>query len=77
MAKDTLYRTYTYPGFIPRTELRKVDGKLDARIIVLDRRQKKQNVPPVDAPTAPFTTANPGWYGICQPEPCKPTSWWR
>jgi len=77
MAKDTLYQTYTYPGFIPRTELRKVAGKHDARIIVLDRRQKKRNVRFAGAFTAPFTTARTGWYGTCQPEPCKHSSWWR
>ena len=77
MAKETLYSTYTYPGFIPQTELRKVAGKPDARIIVLDRRQKKRNARCVGVPTAPFTTAPPGWCGICHLEPCKPTSWWR
>jgi len=77
MAKDTLYSTYTQPGFIPQTELRKIAGKPDARIIVLNRRQKKRNARSADVPTAPFMTAPSGLSGTCQPELCKPTFWWR
>ena len=57
--------SYRFPGFYPGLTVSGVFGDPIARVIVLTRRSKKQNVAPAGTLRAAGTTAAVGAYAIC------------
>jgi len=55
---------YEFPGFRPRAGIAGIFGDPRARVIRLERRQKKHPVGYVEQPIGVSTTRNLGGYGI-------------
>jgi hypothetical protein len=64
MKKKRLEDEYAYPGFIPRSEVLQHELYPDAKIIILDRFQKKRFPGVAVKFIFHFTTARPGVSGI-------------
>jgi hypothetical protein len=56
---------YQFPGFRPRSEIQGIFGDPKARVIQLERSQKKQHVATAERYTGATTTKQYGGYGIC------------
>jgi hypothetical protein len=63
--KRQLLDEYRFPGFRPRTDVHGVFGDPKARVIRLERKQKKQSVDVVGKYTEAITTRRFGGYEIC------------
>lgn len=59
---------YRFPGFRPRARIQGTFGDPKARIIRLERTQKKQFVDGAGRHTEAITTTECGGYGICPVE---------
>lgn len=55
---------YRFPGFRPRAEIAGMFGDSRARVIRLERRQKKRHVGFVEQPIGVSTTRDPDGFGI-------------
>ncbi|MDP2815083.1 MAG: hypothetical protein Q8O19_00205 [Rectinemataceae bacterium] len=73
--KRRLLDEYRFSGFRPRAEIKGVFGDSKARIIRLERRQKKLYAAPVSGSDEVFTIVGHGEFGICPAE--KSESFWR
>jgi len=63
--KRQLLDEYRFPGFRPRADVHGVFGDPKARVIRLERKQKKQSVDVVGKYTEAITTRRFGGYEIC------------
>jgi hypothetical protein len=63
--KRQLLDEYRFPGFRPRADVHGVFGDPKARVIRLERTQKKQSVDVVGKYTEAITTRSFGGYEIC------------
>jgi hypothetical protein len=63
--KRQLLDEYRFPGFRPRTDVHGVFGDPKARVIRLERTQKKQSADVVGKYTEAITTRRFGGYEIC------------
>ncbi len=63
--KRKLLDEYRFPGFRPRAGVHGVFGDPKARVIRLERRQKKRSVDVVEKHTEAITTRRFGGYEIC------------
>jgi hypothetical protein len=63
--KRQLLDEYRFPGFRPRTDVHGVFGDPKARVIRLERTQKKRSVDIVGKYTEAITTRRFGGYEIC------------
>jgi len=63
--KRQLLDEYRFPGFRPRSDVHGVFGDLKARVIRLERKQKKRSVDVVGKYTEAITTRRFGGYEIC------------
>lgn len=70
-----LLDAYRFPGFTPRATIKGIFGDPKARIIRLERRQKKQYAAIVAQCAGVFTTERYGVYGISHAGICE--SIWR
>lgn len=77
MKKNTLYQTYTFPGFAPQKKVMGLAGDPDARIIVLKRHQKKHFVRSAAEGIERFTTARPNWFETNPAATCRSTCKWK
>ena len=68
---------YCFPGFRPRATIKGIFGDPKARVIRLERRQKKQDAGVAGRFTEVFTTTRYGVYGICPAARCVFTWKWR
>jgi hypothetical protein len=77
MFKSTrqLRDAYRFPGFEPRGRVRGVFGDPLARVVVLDRRRKKQSAKDVVLQLTAITTTRRDWFEICRAVRCG--SIWR
>jgi hypothetical protein len=66
---------YQFPGFRPKAAIKGIFGEPGARIIRLERRQKKRFAAVVGRAIGVFTIKRSGWSGICPAEESKFT--WR
>jgi hypothetical protein len=66
--KRQLLDEYRFPGFRPRAYVYGVFGDPKARVIQLERTQKKQTVDVVGKYTEAITTGRFGGYEICRVE---------
>ena len=63
--KRQLLDEYRFPGFRPRSDVHGVFGDPRARVIRLERKQKKRSVDVVGKYTEAITTRRFGGYEIC------------
>jgi len=63
--KRQLLDEYRFPGFRPRADVHGVFGDPKARVIRLERTQKKRSVDVVEKCTESTTTRRFGGYEIC------------
>jgi hypothetical protein len=63
--KKRLLDEYQFPGFRPRSEIQGIFGDPKARVIRLERTQKKQHVVAAAWYIAAITTKQCDGYGIC------------
>ena len=56
---------YRFPGFRPRAKLKGIFGDSQARVIALERRQKKTFVVVAEPFIGVFMTAKHGKFGTC------------
>lgn len=63
--KRQLLDEYRFPGFRPRSDVHGVFGDPKARVIRLERKQKKRSVDVVGKYTEAITTRRFGGYEIC------------
>jgi len=66
--KRKLMDEYRFPGFRPRAEIQGIFGDSKARIIRVERTQKKRFVDAAEKHTEAITTRECGGYGICPVE---------
>jgi uncharacterized membrane protein len=76
MAKTKrLLDEYRFPGFHPKAAIKGIFGEPWARVIKLERRQKKRFAVVVGRSIGVFTIKRSGWSGICPAGESKFT--WR
>jgi hypothetical protein len=75
--RRNLRDAYRFPGFVPAMIIRGVFGNPQARVVSLQRRQKKQPVESVAAGTAATTTASFRWCAIYPVATCASTWSWK
>jgi len=75
--KRRLLDGYRFPGFRPKAKLKGIFGDSQARVIRLERRQKKQHVAHAGNLTEVITTTGFAGYGICRAARCGFTWNWR
>jgi hypothetical protein len=73
--KRGLQDEYQFPGFRPSPEIRGIFGDPKARIIRLERTQKKRHAVVVARHIEATTTRKCGGYGICPAE--MPAYTWK
>ena len=72
MGKRNLLDEYRHPGCRPKAEIRGVFGDPYARVIRLERTQKKQSAEYATRRTEVITTRKLGWFGTCRAEKFNP-----
>ena len=68
--KRRLLDEYRFPGFRPRAKVKGIFGDSKARIIRLERRQKKLYAAHAGKLTEVITTTRCAGYGICRAARC-------
>lgn len=75
--RGTLREAYSFPGFVPTLTLRGIFGKPLARVLRLQRRQKKQPAGSVAAGTGVTMTESGSGSAICPVGPWTFTWSWK
>lgn len=75
--KRGLLDAYRFPGFRPRATIKGIFGDPKARVIRLERRQKKRHAAFAAHLTGVFTTGRRAAFGICRAARCGFTWKWR
>jgi len=68
--KRRLLDEYRFPGFRPRAKVKGIFGDSKARVIRLERRQKKRHAAFAGNLTRVITTTGFAGYGICRAARC-------
>ncbi|MEE8403589.1 MAG: hypothetical protein V3R93_07535 [Candidatus Hydrothermarchaeaceae archaeon] len=75
--RRSLLDAYRFPGFRPRATIKGIFGDPKARVIRLERRQKKRRAAFAAQRTGVFTTGRCGVFGTFPAGTCESTWRWR
>ncbi|MEK6775587.1 MAG: hypothetical protein AABY87_01745 [bacterium] len=75
--RRSLLDAYRFPGFRPRATIKGIFGDPKARVMRLERRQKKLHAAIVVQRIGVFTTGRYAGYGTCPVGTCGFTWRWR